>query len=93
MPIRITTSSQQNPSRASAFIGGLICTALSIGGFYIAFSGAHLLGGIPFIPDTINQTIGRIVFAIGACITGALALYAFYTIIKPVKKESSANDT
>jgi len=91
MPIKIETSASQHQSKLRALLGGLICAGLSVGGFYIAFSGAEVTGGIPFIPDTVNQVIGSIVFAIGACITGALALYAFYTIFNSAEKRNCSD--
>ncbi len=63
-------------SRLSAFFGGLICLSLSITGFYIAFGGFPVEGGIPFLPGSGYQLLGRVL--IGA---GALTVYAFYEFL------------
>lgn len=65
------------PNRLRSFLGGIICLSLSLMGFWIAFYGEGIEGGIPFIAEATNQMIGRIMFGGGAVITGVLAIVAF----------------
>jgi hypothetical protein len=86
MLIHISTSPNPKQSKLSALIGGIISAALSITGFYIVFTGKQLSGGIPFLSDGFNQVMGQIVIGLGALLTGALAVYAFYELFKPREK-------
>ena len=78
MAIRIQMGPRENRSMVAAVLGGLICTGLSVAGFVIVLSGEPLSGGIPFLPQALNQGIGRTLFGLGALFTAALAAYAFY---------------
>lgn len=78
MAIRIQMGPRENRSMVGAVLGGLICTGLSVAGFVIVLSGEPLSGGIPFLPQALNQGIGRTFFGLGALFTAALAAYAFY---------------
>ncbi len=78
MAIRIQVGPRENRSVVSAVLGGFICTGLSVVGLVIVFSGEQLSGGIPFIPQALNQGVGRTLFGLGALFTAALAAYAFY---------------
>lgn len=78
MTIRMQMGPRENRSVVSALLGGFICTGLSVAGFVIVFSGEQLSGGIPFVPQALNQGIGRTLFGLGALFTAALAAYAFY---------------
>lgn len=80
MPIKITKKEHNHknkPAKWRSFLGGLICLSLSIIGCWIAFYGGDIQGGIPFIAEATNQVIGRIVFGIGAVITGLISIVAF----------------
>jgi hypothetical protein len=76
-----------NQSRLSALAGGLICAGLSGIGFWIVFTHKHLGGGLPFIPETWNQALGRVFVGVCACVTAFFALCAFYEAFKPRKKQ------
>lgn len=85
MPIKITKKQHNHnykPTKWRSFLGGVICLALSIIGFWIAFYGEDIQGGIPFIAEAANQVIGRIVFGGGAVVTGWLAVVAFRELFK-----------
>lgn len=77
MSIKITTSKKGKNSRLSSFAGGLICLILSLIGFYSVIFGGELSGGIPFIPESTNQVIGKVSIFGGAIFTGLLAVIAF----------------
>lgn len=80
MPIKITKQEPDpnyKPVKWRSFLGGVICLSLSIIGFWAAFYGEDIQGGIPFIPEAANQTIGRFVFGGGAVITGIMSVVAF----------------
>lgn len=47
-------------------------------GFYVLFSDVKLQGGVPFIPEVINTTIGISLVAFGAVLTALMGVYAFY---------------
>ncbi|NBC02152.1 MAG: hypothetical protein GVY20_00455 [Bacteroidetes bacterium] len=84
MPIKITKKEHDyktKPAKWRSFLGGVICLGLSIVGFWAAFNGEDIQGGIPFIEEATNQVIGRVVFGIGAVITGLLAAVAFRELI------------
>lgn len=78
MPIRIQLGLRDNRSMLGALLAGLICTGLSVTGFWIVLSGASLSGGIPFIPRALNQGVGRGLIGFGAVFTAGLAAYAFF---------------
>ncbi|TVQ11868.1 MAG: hypothetical protein EA364_09630 [Balneolaceae bacterium] len=77
MGFKISTGKRQNSSIASSLAGGLICGVLSAIGFYVALVDPAISGGIPFLADEANRTLGRVAFGAGAVITLLLALYAF----------------
>jgi len=81
--VQLVTNAQ---GRWSALMGGVVCAGMSALGFYVAFFGGQLRGGIPFIPDAWNQTFGKVLFGFGACLTAAMALWFFYRVIKPPPK-------
>lgn len=78
MSFKISFGKKQAYSRISSLFGGLICLLLSCTAFYFLFSDKELQGGIPFIPESINSTIGMMLIGSGALLTGFLAIYAFY---------------
>jgi hypothetical protein len=78
MPFKVAFGKPQNHSAARALLAGSICFVLSAMGFFVAFAGDRLEAGIPHIPDALNQAIGRVAFSLGAVVTGAMAVYAFY---------------
>jgi hypothetical protein len=63
-------------------LGGLICAGLASLGFFAAFGRGELEGGIPLLPESWNQGLGRIAFGFGACLTAAFAVWWFYRAIK-----------
>lgn len=77
MRVKLSIGRPRNRSSTRAVLGGLICLALSATGVYIALAGGRLESGIPFIPDALNQSIGRLIIGFGAVATGALGVYAF----------------
>jgi hypothetical protein len=78
IPIRVRVGSRRNDSIASAVLGGLICAVLSAGGFSVVLMGAPLTGGMPYVADSLNHAIGRVLIATGAFLTAGLAAYAFH---------------
>jgi len=85
MPIKITTKEHNHktkPVKWRSLLGGVICLSLSLIGFWAAFYGEDIQGGIPFIAEAANQLIGRVVFGIGAVMTGLLAVVAFRELFK-----------
>ena len=78
MSIKISFGKKEKQSRASSFFGGLICFLLSGTAIYFLFSDEELQGGIPFIPEVVNTTIGMLLLGFGAVLTGFLGVYAFY---------------
>ena len=72
--------------RLLSLMVGVIFAGFSILGFFAAFSG-EIHGGIPFFPATWNQALGKVIFAFGACITAALALWCIYKAVKPNTKK------
>jgi hypothetical protein len=77
MGIKISTGRRKNNSIGSALAGGIICGALSAAGFYVALFDPSISGGIPFLADEANRTLGRVAFGAGAVVTLLLAVYAF----------------
>jgi len=82
MPFKISVNGNQKAGVFSSLMGGIICTVLSALGFYVAFWGDAISGGIPFLPGGVNTLIGRLMFGGGAFITALLALYAFSELIR-----------
>ncbi|MCH8542685.1 MAG: hypothetical protein LAT61_03850 [Alcanivorax sp.] len=86
MVIRIQLGPRRDRCVVGAVLGGLICAGLSGFGFFIVISGATLSGGIPLVPDDLNQAIGRGIFGVGAVLTSGLAGYAFYDAWRLVRE-------
>lgn len=63
--------------RLSALMAGLACLGFSSLGLFATFTHDKLSGGIPFIPEAWNQTLGHALFGFGALITGVMAIYFF----------------
>ncbi|MGF1669598.1 MAG: hypothetical protein ACFCU6_04050 [Balneolaceae bacterium] len=82
MAFKISVSNNRKPHKISSLLGGIICAGMSGFGFYIVLSGKPLDGGIPLIPDTMNNFIGYSAIVAAALFTGLLALYAFYEFFK-----------
>jgi hypothetical protein len=78
MSIQVSFGSPGDHGPTGALIAGVICVILSAVGFFAAFSGGRLGPGIPFMPDALNQAVGRFAFGLGTVLTAALAMYAFY---------------
>ena len=84
MRIKTTKKEYDNnykPAKWRSFFGGVICLSFFIIGFWIAFYGEDIQGGIPFIAETTNQMIGRVVFGIGAVISGLISIVAFRELV------------
>lgn len=75
--------------RISSLMGGALCAGFSVLGFYVAFNPGPITGGIPLLSPALNQTIGKIMFGAGACITGLMALYFLRQAWKPNGKTRS----
>lgn len=89
MHIKITKKEHDyktKPAKWRSLVGGVICLGLSIIGFWVAFYGEDIQGGIPFITEAANQVIGRVVFGIGALIIGLLSVVAFRELIASKSK-------
>jgi hypothetical protein len=69
---------RRNRSIVGATVAGFICAGLSAFGLFVVASGSRLSGGIPFIPDGLNQGIGAAFIGLGAVFTAWMAGYAFY---------------
>ena len=82
MPFKISINRNQKPGKLSSLLGGIICAVLSALGFYVAFWGDTISGGIPLLPEGLNTFIGRLMFGAGAFITALLALYAFSELFR-----------
>ncbi len=77
MPFRLEVGPPRNSSCLSAVLGGVISLAICGAGIFVLLGGAEMTGGIPLLPDAVNQTFGRILLLMGILITGAMAVYAF----------------
>lgn len=87
MAFKVSVQKNKNPKKFPSFIGGMICAVLSLTAFYIVFFGDQLTGGIPLIPESANQLIGKTFFFGGAVFTGLLALLAFKEFRESFKKK------
>jgi len=63
--------------RLSYFLGGVAFTLFSCCGFFLAFGGESLEGGLPLLPASWNQSIGHALFGLGGFITAGGALLFF----------------
>lgn len=73
--------------RLGSAVGGVICAGMASLGFFAAFGPGELEGGVPFLPESWNQGLGRIAFGGGACVTAAYCLWLFYRAVKPCKRK------
>ena len=71
-------------------LAGLLVLSFGCIGGWIALYGeaAHFSGGTPFLSNTQNVWIARVLFGSGSLLCFAVA---FYTIIQYLKKDSSKN--
>ena len=90
MAIRVEMGPRRNRSVVRALLGGIVCAGLSVTGFVIVITGAPIAGGIPFLPQALNQGIGRVVFALGALFVGLMAVYAFHEAWRLLRERGSA---
>jgi hypothetical protein len=75
-------------TRVYAIAVGLVLAVLSFGFFYATFTQSHhWSGGIPFLPPSWNDKIGRVLAAFFACLCAGMALCSFYQAIKPRAKK------
>jgi hypothetical protein len=88
MPIKINIGKRESRSRISSLFGGIICLSMALFGIYAAFFAPSFDSGIPLVPDTWNQTIGRFTIGGGAILLFLLAGYAFYEAVTWNKSES-----
>ncbi len=86
MSVKITFGKKEQTHWLSPLLGGIISFLLSATAFWFLLSDEEVQGGIPFLPDHINTTIGQIFVAAGGIFTALLGLYAFYEFSKMVKK-------
>lgn len=63
--------------RLGALVAGLFCVGSGGIALTVAVTGARVSGGFWFLPDAINQTVGRVVFAVCGVICFAIAGMAF----------------
>jgi hypothetical protein len=67
------------PKQAPAWVAALLTAGLSTMAFWVAiFDPKGIRGGIPFLPDTWNQSLGRIAF----CASGIFCLVLTIWIIR-----------
>jgi len=87
MSIKISFGKKEQKHWFSPLLGGFISFFLSATAFWFLMSDKEVLGGIPFLPDHINTTIGLFVIALGGLFTLLLGVYAFYEFYTIVNKE------
>ncbi len=68
-----------NHTRANDLLAGVLCLLFAIMGAWVALfsSSEGFSGGLFFLPDEQNVTLGRWVFGLGALLSFAICLYAF----------------
>ena len=86
MSIKISFGEKEHKHWLSPLFGGLIFFLLSATAFWFLMSDKEVQGGIPFLPDHINTTVGLIMITLGGIFTLLLSMYAFYEFYKLVKK-------
>ena len=82
-------------SAARAFWAMLILSCLAGIGLWVAFFGdaARISGGLPFLPQALNATIGKVMFGLGALITLLMVGYACKDALRRKRKEADDNGT
>lgn len=88
MAIKFSIGEKTKTSKFSSFMGGLICFILSGTGFYVVFFGNNLLGGIPLIPESTNQVMGKVSIFGGAVFTALLSILAFKEFFESGKSQN-----
>ena len=66
-------------SRYNDLAAGVLLACFAIVGAWVSIfsSSDSIEGGLPFLSDQVNALIGRIIFGVGALLSGALSVYAF----------------
>ena len=87
-----TTTLPVQHARTGAWIATVFLTGSSLLSFWIAFTGQRVSGGLPWLPDAMNQRLGHVLFAFSGVICACLAMLAFRDATRPVdsRKRSAA---
>jgi len=77
-------------SRANDFLAGILCLLFGIAGTWVSLfsSSEGFSGGLFFLSDAQNVTLGRWVFGFGAVTCFAISAYAFRRAARPPDDES-----
>jgi len=73
--------------RLASTLGGMVCAGMASLGFFAAFGPGEVEGGVPFLPESWNQGLGRIACGGGACFAAAYCLWLFYRAVKPCRRK------
>ena len=75
---------QTGKDRLSCLFGGLFCGAFSAVMLYAGLGPGELHGdSIPFLPEKLDQAIGRSLFLVVGTLCGVGALYLSWLVVKP----------
>jgi len=74
--------------RLGALMGTAIAAGLSLMMFVAAFGPGKVRGGLPFLPDSWNQHLGRFAFGAFGVLAGFMALYWLWQAMKPAWRKS-----
>ncbi len=82
-------------SAARSFWAMLIVASMAGISLWIAFFGDEdkISGGIPFLPQSINAMLGKILFGFGALVTAFMVILAFRDGLRRLKKGQEGEGT
>jgi hypothetical protein len=72
-----TTTLPPEHARTGAWIATVFLTGSTVLSLWIAFTGQRVSGGLPWLPDAMNQRLGHLMFGFSGIICACLAMLAF----------------
>jgi uncharacterized membrane protein HdeD (DUF308 family) len=82
---------ERTTERVSSLITGIMLAAMAVLAPALIFSDRQVGGGIPFIPEAMNQLFGKIAFGFGAILCGLISLSLIKRACRPPGKSPENN--
>ena len=81
-----TTTLPLRWARAGAWFAAVFSAASAVFLFWIAITGQRVDGGLPFLPDDMNQRLGHVMFGFAGILCACIAMLAFRDASRPTRR-------